>query len=50
MMTATRKLTSKEITQAIAAYARKHGMYASTVRTVSVHFYAAIAAYMANHS
>lgn len=31
----------KRITKAVQKYARKHGMYASTVRTVSIHFYAA---------
>lgn len=36
------KLTRKELTKAIACYARKHGYYASTVRTVTVLFNAAI--------
>jgi hypothetical protein len=41
----TRKLTSKEMTKAIAAYARTHGFYVRTVRTVSSLRYAAIDAF-----
>lgn len=39
------KLTKKQLTQAIAKYARKHGFYARTVRAVSALRYAAIAAF-----
>lgn len=43
----TPKLTRTELTQAIRRYARKHNYYASTVRTVSTLFYAAIAEWRA---
>lgn len=43
--TTTRKLTRKELTQAVARYARRHGYYARTVRAVTVLFNAAIAAH-----
>ncbi len=39
------KLSKKELTKAIAIYARKHGYYQRTVRSISVLFYAAIAEY-----
>lgn len=38
-----RRLTSKELTQAIRRSARRHGYYASTVRTCSRLLYRAIA-------
>ena len=40
-------MSKKELTQAIRSYARKHGHYASTVRTVSALLYAAIAEWKA---
>lgn len=39
------KLTKKQISQAVQKFARKHGWYARTVRTVSSLFYAAIREY-----
>ena len=39
------KLTKKQLTQAVNRYARKHGYYARTVRTVSSLRYAAIQEY-----
>ncbi len=39
------KLTKSQLTEAIRKFARKHGHYASTVRTMSDLFYRAIAEY-----
>lgn len=40
-----RKLTKSEVTKAVQQYARRHGYYARTVRTVSSLFYAALREY-----
>ncbi len=40
------KLTRKELTKAIARYARKHGYYARTVRGMTVLRIAAVAEYL----
>jgi len=45
--TMMKKLTKKEITKAIARYARRHGYYARTVREVDSLWKAAIAEYRA---
>ena len=37
-----KRLTKSELTVAVQRYARRHGYYARTVRTVSSLFYAAI--------
>ncbi len=42
------KLTRKELTAAIARYARKHGYFSRTVRAVSALRYAACREYMEN--
>ena len=39
------KLTEKQITAAVQAYAKKNEMYVRTVREVSIHRYAAIREY-----
>ncbi len=46
-MTATRKLFRRELTAAIARYARRHNHYASTVRTMTVLRLAAIREWLA---
>ena len=40
------KLTKKQLTQAIRAYARRHGFYARTVRTCTSLRYAAVKEYI----
>jgi hypothetical protein len=42
-----RRLTSRELTRAIAGYARRHGFYARTVRTNSALRAAAVAEFLA---
>lgn len=37
-----RRLTKRELTKAVAAYCRKHGHFARTVRTMTVLRYAAV--------
>ena len=44
------KLTKKQLSQAVQKYARKHGWYARTVRTVTALRYAAIAEYQGKQS
>ena len=43
------KLTNSQMTKAIAAYARKYGYFARTVRDVSRLRYAAFAEYTSKH-
>ena len=46
MTTATRKLTKKELANAIAIYAQRHGLSRSLVRTCASMRLAAIAAWL----